>query len=150
MVYGLAEHVAAESMYRHRGHWWSPDGSALLAARVDTSRVQRWWISDPSDPAKPPREIAYPVAGTANADVSLHVFPMAGGRTELRWDRRAYEYLPTAGWDAHGPILSVQSRDQRTVRILAADPATGDTRLLDERRDPAWVELVYGDRKSVV
>ncbi|WP_433894121.1 prolyl oligopeptidase family serine peptidase [Streptomyces sp. CA-111067] len=142
--YGLAEHVAAESMHRHRGHWWSPDGTALLATRVDTGPVQRWWISDPSDPAKPPHSVPYPVAGTANADVSLHVFPLAGGGTEVRWDRRAHEYLATAGWDAHGPILSVQSRDQRTVQVLAADPATGATRLLHERRDPAWVELIPG------
>jgi dipeptidyl-peptidase-4 len=35
--YGLAEHVAAESMYRYRGFWWAPDGRQLLAARVDNS-----------------------------------------------------------------------------------------------------------------
>jgi len=53
--YGLAEHVAAESMYRYRGYWWAPDGRRLLAARVDNSPVQRWWIADPADPARPPR-----------------------------------------------------------------------------------------------
>ena len=26
--FGLAEHVAAESMGRHRGYWWAPDGTA--------------------------------------------------------------------------------------------------------------------------
>ena len=39
--YGLAEHVAAESMYRFRGYWWAPGGQRLLAARVDNSPVQR-------------------------------------------------------------------------------------------------------------
>jgi len=142
--YGLAEHVAAESMYRYRGFWWAPEGRQLLVARVDNSPVQQWWIADPANPQQPPQAIRYPAAGTANADVTLHVLRLDGTRTELAWDRKAFEYLTTANWDAHGPLLSVQSRDQRTVRILAADPVTGATTVLHEERDPAWVELTYG------
>jgi dipeptidyl-peptidase 4 len=142
--YGLAEHVAAESMYRYRGFWWAPDGRRLLAARVDNSPVLRWWIADPANPQRQPRAIRYPAAGTANADVTLHVFRLDGTRTEVGWDRHAFEYLAAASWDAHGPLLAVQSRDQRTVLILAADPVTGATTVLREERDPAWVELTYG------
>ncbi len=142
--YGLAEHVAAESMYRFRGYWWAPDGRRLLAARVDNSPVQRWWIADPVDPERPPRAVRYPVAGTANAVVTLHVLRLDGSRTEVTWDRGAYEYLAAAGWDARGPLLSVQSRDQRTVLVLAADAGTGQTTLLHTERDDAWVELAPG------
>jgi dipeptidyl-peptidase 4 len=142
--YGLPEHVAAESMYRYRGFWWAPDGRQLLAARVDNSPVQQWWIADPADPEKAPRAIRYPAAGTANAEVTAHVLRLDGTRTEIDWDRKAFEYLTTASWDAHGPLLSVQSRDHRTLLILAADPATGQASLLHEERDPAWVELTYG------
>jgi dipeptidyl-peptidase 4 len=78
--YGLAEHVAAESMYRFRGYWWAPDGQQLLAARVDNSPVQRWWIADPADPERPPRAVRYPAAGTANADLTLHVLRLDGSR----------------------------------------------------------------------
>jgi dipeptidyl-peptidase 4 len=144
VTYGLPEHVAAESMYRYQGFWWAPDGRRLLVARVDNSPVQRWWIADPADPQKAPRAIRYPAAGTANADVTLHVLGLDGTRTEINWDRQAFEYLTTASWDAHGPLLSVQSRDHRTLQILAADPATGQTSLLHEERDPAWVTLTYG------
>jgi len=144
VTWGLAEHVAAESMHRQRGYWWSPDGTHLLAAKVDTSPVQRWWIADPADPSRPPREIAYPAAGTANADVSLHVVGLDGKSVELSWDRVAYEYVTSAGWDEHGLLVGVQSRDQRTLRVLTADPDTGATTLLHEQRDPAWVELIPG------
>ena len=142
--YGLPEHVAAESMYRYRGFWWAPDGRQLLAARVDNSPVLQWWIADPANPERAPRAIRYPAAGTANAEVTAHVLRLDGTRTELDWDRKAFEYLTAASWDAHGPLLSVQSRDQRTVLILAADPVTGATTVLHEERDPAWVELIYG------
>ena len=142
--YGLAEHVAAESMYRFRGYWWAPDGQELLAARVDNAPVQRWWIADPADPGQPPRAIRYPAAGTANADVTLHVLRLDGSRTEVTWDRAGYEYLTAAGWDSRGPLFSVQSRDQRTVLVLAADAVTGQTTLLHTERDDAWVELAPG------
>ncbi|MFF4288492.1 prolyl oligopeptidase family serine peptidase [Streptomyces sp. NPDC001633] len=142
--YGLAEYVAAESMGRLRGYWWAPDSRHLLVARVDTSRVARRYLADPADPARPPRTIRYPSAGTANADVTVQLVALDGGRVEVTWDRTAYEYLTEAGWDAHGPFLAVQSRDQRTVRLLAVDPATGATELRHERTDPAWVELIPG------
>ena len=142
--YGLAEHVAAESMLRYRGFWWAPDGRQLLAARVDNSPVLQWWIADPANPERAPHAIRYPAAGTANADVTLHVLRLDGTRTEIDWDRKAFEYLATAAWDAHGPLLSVQSRGQKTVLILAADPKTGGTTVLHEERDPAWVQLIGG------
>ena len=71
LQYGLAEFIAAEEMGRMRGYWWAPDGSALLIARVDETPVQRWHIADPANPDRPPAEVAYPAAGTPNADVSL-------------------------------------------------------------------------------
>ncbi|MBD0695708.1 prolyl oligopeptidase family serine peptidase [Streptomyces sp. CBMA123] len=141
--YGLAEYVAAEEMYRTRGHWWSPDGTALLVARVDDRAVTRLFLADPTDPQQPPRTIRYPLAGTANADVSLRLLGLDGSRTEVRWDAAAFEYLTAAGWDAHGPYAAVQSRDQRTVRTLAIAP-DGTTRVLAERTDPHWIELLPG------
>lgn len=141
--YGLAEHVAAEEMGRSRGFWWSPDGSRLLVARVDTSAVRRWYIADPANPQNPPRAIAYPAAGTRNADVSLWVFDLDGRRTEVLWDRAAFEYLVAVSWD-RDPLAVVQSRGQRTVRILRADPATGATEVVREDRDPAWVPVARG------
>ena len=142
--FGLAEHVASESMGRHRGYWWAPDGTRLLVARVDTAAVERWYISDPAEPAQPPRAVRYPVAGTANAEVTLWIIGLDGTRTQVRWDIEAFEYVPAAGWDDHGPFAAVQSRDQRTVRVLGIDPADGTTRVLAEQRDKYWVQLVRG------
>ena len=38
----------------------------------------------------------------------------------------------------------VQSRDQRVVRLLTADPVTGATTVLREDTDPRWVDIVPG------
>ncbi|MBC3191599.1 S9 family peptidase [Pseudonocardia sp. C8] len=142
--YGLADFAAAEEMGRTRGFWWSPEGDALLVARVDESPVARWHIADPAHPDRAPAEIRYPAAGTPNALVGLEIVTVGGERTPVTWDAAAHEYLATAGWDAHGPLISVQPRDQREVRTLAVDPATGATRTLHVQADPVWVENVPG------
>ncbi|MFC4497184.1 prolyl oligopeptidase family serine peptidase [Streptomyces ovatisporus] len=144
VTYGLTDHVSAESMDRMRGYWWAPDGSALLAARVDTSAVRRRYLADPAEPHRPPRVQRYPVAGTANAEVTAWLLRLDGSRIQVGWDRAGFEYLAAAGWDAHGPLVTVQSRDQRTVRTLAVDPGSGGTSVLAEQLDDHWVELLPG------
>ena len=147
VTWGLAEHVAGESMGRHRGYWWAPDGSRLLVARADSSMVQRWYVTDPSEPAQPPIAFRYPSAGTANAQVSLWIASLteAGGRlTSIDWDNKTHEYLTSAGWDAAGPYAAVQTRDQHDLQVLGIDQETGATRILASQHDDAWVTLVPG------
>jgi len=148
--WGSAEFIAAEEMDRHRGYWWSPDGTALVATRVDTSPVRRWHIANPADPALPPNVVRYPAAGTPNADVGLHVVRLDGTRTEIHWDRTSHPYLATVHWAAERRVvLSVQSRDQRSLLVLAADPLTGVTETVSADTDDAWVELVPGTPASL-
>jgi len=144
VTFGLAEFVAAEEMDRQDGYWWSPDGTRVLVARVDTSRVSRRFIADPSSPTAAPVEVAYPAAGTANADVCLQVVAVSGGAVEVDWARAAFEYLATASWTEEGLLLVVQSRDQKTVQVLDVDPSSGRTAVVRSEEDPAWVDLVGG------
>ncbi len=145
LTFGLAEFIAAEEMDRHRGYWWSPDGSALLVARVDETPVNRWHIADPAHPGRPPAEVAYPAAGTPNAEVSLLLARLDGSTVDVEIDQAAFPYLVTACWEGgHDPLVVVQSRDQRTMRLLAVDPGTGRTEVLREDIDPRWLEVVPG------
>ena len=150
VTWGSAEFVAAEEMGRTRGHWWSPDGRRLLAARVDTSPVPNWWIADPASPDAEPVEVRYPAAGAANAKVSLALFEVDGDtRVDVTWDEGGWEYLAGVRWNDDGLMLTVQNRDQRTLGVLLADPGTGGCRLLRSVTDDAWVELVPGAPRLV-
>jgi dipeptidyl-peptidase 4 len=143
--WGVAEFVAAEEMGRHRGFWWSPDSDRLLAARVDDSPVQRWHIADPANPGREPVEIAYPRAGTANADVRLSLLGLYGTRVDLDWDRDEFPYLVTVHWSEYGPpLVLVQSRDQRRTRLLTIDVDTGAVATLREDTSPTWLEIMPG------
>ncbi|MFI6687662.1 prolyl oligopeptidase family serine peptidase [Streptomyces sp. NPDC050485] len=145
VTYGLAEFIAAEEMARSRGHWWSPDSDRLLVARADETGVRRWWIADPANPGEEPARVAYPAAGTPNAEVRLFVYALDGARTEIVWDRARHPYLARVHWSSDGaPLLLVQSRDQRTQLHLAVDPESGATRTVHVDEDPDWLELLPG------
>jgi dipeptidyl-peptidase-4 len=143
--YGLAEFIAAEEMGRSRGFWWAPESDRLLVARADDTPVDRWWISDPAHPEREPQRVAYPAAGTGNADVRLFVIGLDGARTEVAWDRARYPYLARVHWSAAGaPLLLVQARDQRSQLILAVDPESGATRMVHADEDRIWLDLFPG------
>ena len=143
--FGLPEFIADEEMDRHRGYWWSPDGSALLVARVDETPVTTWYIADPANPGSAPARVAYPAAGTANADVSLLLARLDGTVTPVETDRAAFPYLVTVCWQrGHDPLVVVQSRDQRRMRILSIHPEHGTTEVLREDTDPHWLDIVPG------
>lgn len=145
VTYGLAEFIAAEEMARSRGFWWSPGSDRLLVARADDTPVGRWWIADPAHPEREPNHVAYPAAGTANAEVRLFVIDLGGTRTEVVWDRGRYPYLARVHWsDAGAPLLLVQARDQRSQLFLAVDPESGATRMVHADEDPTWLELFPG------
>ena len=142
--WGLAEFVAAEEMDRNRGHWWSPDGSKLAAAHVDEREVSIRYLSDPTDPAgRAPRG---PIPGGGFERRRRHA---VGVRRRERRARRGS--VGSRGVPVPRPrdvgratplTLLVQTRDQRTVSLLEADPASGETSILSEQTDPRWVELV--------
>ncbi|MEU5434456.1 prolyl oligopeptidase family serine peptidase [Streptomyces sp. NPDC020719] len=158
VTYGLADHASAESIHREASSWWSPDGGALLVVRADSAPVQRWYLSDPAHPTKAPRTMAYPAAGTANAEVSLHLVRLDGTRIPVRlprsadldthpagaWTDTAFEYIVEAGWDAVGAFATVQTRDQRTAYRLAIDPETGEAEVTIRQHDDAWLEFLPG------
>lgn len=162
VTWGLAEFIGAEEFARFRGYWWAPDGRSVLAARVDESRVCRWHLHDPAMPDLPATTMAYPRAGTANAEVSLHLLDLDGGWVDVHWDRETYPYLVAVDWAGSaggggsappsrsapgafgGPLITVLRRLQQHGLVLAVDGRTGETQVHAELADPRWVEPVAG------
>jgi len=143
--WGAAEFVAAEEMGRGRGFWWGPDSDRLLTARVDTSQVDQWHISEPVDASIAPRSLPYPAAGTTNATVDLFIVGLDGRRVEVDWAGDEFEYFARAEWTKrNGIALTVQPRDQKTTAIVTVDADNGAVSELHRHTDPGWSELVSG------
>jgi dipeptidyl-peptidase-4 len=142
-THGLAEFVAQEEMSRFSGFWWSPDSRAIAYEEADATGVEVWYVADPARPGQPPQPSYYPRPGKANVNVRLGVVPVAGGPTTwVQWDAQRYPYMTTVRWDEDSPLLlAVQTRDQKELVLLRADPETGKTTPLVTERDPAWVNV---------
>jgi dipeptidyl-peptidase-4 len=141
--HGVAEFVAQEEMDRSSGYWWSPDSSSIAYQKSDLSRVETLHIADATHPEQAAVSFRYPRAGTPNADVTLGVIGVNGGRTRwIEWDRAAYPYLASVTWQKNAPLtLVVQNREQKAELVLAADTKSGATRTLVAERDDAWLNL---------
>jgi dipeptidyl-peptidase-4 len=142
-THGLAEFVAQEEMNRFSGYWWSPDSRSIAYEQADATGVVVWYVADPARPGQPPQVSHYPRPGKANVSVQLGVVPVTGGPTTwIPWDHQRYPYLTTVRWDKDSPLLlAVQTREQKELVFLRADPETGQTTPLVTERDPAWVNI---------
>jgi len=144
--WGSAEFVAAEEMSRHRGFWWSADSRHVAVCRVDEAPVPVWHIADPAHPERPASTVRYPAAGTDDAIVSLYVFDtVEGTRVNVTWDAVAFPYLIDVDWiDVDALVLTVCSRDQRTMVTLRADRVEGAIKETARCTSDTWVDIVPG------
>jgi dipeptidyl-peptidase 4 len=143
VAHGLAEFVAQEEMNRFSGYWWSPDSRFIAYQESDHRGVEVWHVADPAKPEDPPQAVYYPRPGKSNVAVRLGVVSVSGGQTVwIQWDHERHPYLVSVRWESHGPLtLAVQTRDQRELVLLEADPSSGRTSELLIERDAAWVSV---------
>ena len=145
-------HVGLGRLHRRRGDaplpratGGAPTATPWPSTRVDTRRVQRWYLGDPADPARRRRELAYPAAGTRQR--RRH----AARRRPRRLDRR--RRVGPRGVPV--PRRRALVRRRAGHRPCSARPArawrsAGSTRrpappsCCAEDHDDIWVELVPG------
>ena len=151
ITHGEAEFVAQEEMGRPTGYWWSPDGRQVAFEEADHRAVEVWQVGDPFQPAKAPAPQFYPRPGKTNVQVRLGITGVEGGRTRwIDWNRQKYPYLARVDWHAEGGLtISVQTRDQRELVVLRADPKSGRTTPLLTETDDAWVNLDHSSPRWI-
>jgi dipeptidyl-peptidase 4 len=141
---GLAEYIAQEEMDRRSGFWWSPDGSRIAYAQVDETGIPIYPIVHQGSDTWDVETHRYPFAGGPNARVRLGVIPAAGGETTWLDIAKAGEdfYLARVRFGPDQALyVQVESRDQKTLRLLRFDAAgLRATALLEERSD-TWINL---------
>jgi len=140
--WGLADFAAAEELDRMRGYWWNQDSQSLLVERVDESPVEIAWIADPANPRKPARAHRYPFAGTANAEVSLHLAGLEGSVQEIPWNKETHPYLVTVSTTGKSTTFSVLSRNQQNLEIFQLDGATPIS--IQTRIEKPWHTVALG------
>lgn len=144
--WGVAEFVAQEELDRIEGLWWGPGDARLAVQRTDEAPVGIVTRTAIGADATTVTQQRYPAAGTDNAIVQLFVMDPSGqNRIEVDLGQDKDFYLGRVDWARDGKTLYVQriSREQDRLDMLAADPATGKTRVLFTERAAKghWINL---------
>jgi dipeptidyl-peptidase-4 len=139
-----AEFVAQEEMGQRSGYWWAPDESAIAFKQFDESPVTVARRFEVYPDRTEVVEQRYPYAGEANVTVRLGLIRPTGG--EIRWiDLGANEdiYLPRVNWlpDSKTVTYQRQSRDQKTLELIAVDVESLAQRTLLTETSDTWVNL---------
>ena len=143
--HGVAEFIAQEEMDRPSGLWWSPDGARLAYTEVDETGIPIYPIVHQGTREWDVEQHHYPFAGGPNARVRLGVVRLASSRT--RWldlsPGNDDIYLARVAWEPGGETLlaEVESRDQKSLRLVRFDAATGAATPLLEENSETWIDL---------
>ena len=142
---------------------WSPDERYLLTHRLDERRVEMLHLLQGApEGSLRPRVHSYRQALPGDAELPLAqlvVFDVeTAGRTDLGWRPLASPFLTPIEldhvWWASGSdavFFLDWDRDRRSVRLVSADPATGECTVLVEERSETPIDLnaVYYGRPNV-
>lgn len=141
---GMAEFIAMEEMDRDTGYWWSPDDRFVAFTQVDESPVElakRYQVFENSFKVTEER---YPFTGKNNVRIKLGVLELATGKQkwlDLGDDQDIY--LARVDWtpDSSTIVFQRQSRDQKRLDLMAADPANGKSRIVLTETSDVWINL---------
>jgi dipeptidyl-peptidase 4 len=162
--FGTAEFIAQEEMGRTTGYWWAPNEKQIAFTRIDESPVPEVdRIEIDADRTKVVKQ-RYPAAGSLNAIVQLFVTDVTPAKpdsnpTAVKVDLGPSPdfYLTRVNWFPDSSAVAVQreTRDQKTLALLRADPVTGATKELLSEHSDTWIELndnltfLYGPRQFI-
>lgn len=134
-------------MSRYAAFWWAPDSKRIAYLRTDESEVPVFTLNrlDEPDGIHGTLEVTpYPKPGDPNPRVKMGIADV--NTAETAWVKTDYEvdqYLAWPFWtpDSKGFAIQVVNRDQNNLRIILANPSTGEFRQVYEENYKTWLDF---------
>ncbi len=150
-INGDPDWLYSEELDVSHAYAWSPKGDAIAYLSFDESPIAPFPIQDYLPTINSVEEQRYPLAGRANARVSLHVVELSTGQDRLLYDGAPRdEYLVSFTWspDDRAVLDEIVDRAQQHLRLelFPRDGASSRTlwresnsRFIDEQPAPTWL-----------
>jgi dipeptidyl-peptidase-4 len=140
--YGTACWVYGEELFQDSAMWWSPDSRLLAFYEIDERHMQDYYLTiDNVETFTKLQVERYPKAGMPNPYVGLLIYNLESKQTvrvDVGGDRLQYVYEVRFTPDGKELLFSRTNRRQDTLEIMAADPATGRSRLVVAESQATW------------
>ena len=149
--YGTASWVYGEELGQRTAMWWSPDSTKVAYYRFDEKQVPDYVLQLDQTQVQSKADVeAYPKAGAPNPIVELFVYDVAtkkSTKVDVRdgkpFDNSAVgHYVYRVAWSPDGTelLFNRTNRRQNILEFIAANPATGATRVIVHEEWPTgWV-----------
>lgn len=132
---------------RYAAFWWSPDGNRIAYLRTDDTPVPVFTLNrlDEADGIHGLIEATpYPKPGDPNPKVKMGIAEISTTKTVwVKTDYNTDQYLAWPFWTTDSKKLAIQvlNRDQNDLKIILADPLTGDFIQIYNETRKSWVEF---------
>lgn len=144
IINGASDWVYEEEFEITRAFEWSPDGRKIAYLRFDESEVPEFTMEMYKGGPYPEEEtFKYPKVGEKNAVVTAWLYDVASGKTtQIKTGAAPDDYLPRLTWTPIGkPCLTWMNRHQNHLKLLLADPTTGECSTLYEETNKYYLDL---------
>jgi dipeptidyl-peptidase-4 len=140
--YGTASWVYGEELDQTDAMWWSPDAKHLAFYAFDVSPTRDYYLVDGLTGLRSEvKKERYPKAGDPNPIAGLRICNVETGTVvtvDVGPDPDQYVYAVRWAPDGSELLFHRTNRHQDHLEVMAADPATGATRLVVEERQDTW------------
>jgi dipeptidyl-peptidase-4 len=132
---------------RYAAFWWAPDGNEIAYLRFDETEVPVFTLNrlDEPDGIHGTLEVVpYPKAGDPNPKVKMGIADIATAKTTwVKTDYNVDQYIAWPFWTPDSKKLAIQivNRDQNDLKIILAEPSTGDFTQIYEETYKTWIEF---------
>ena len=146
IINGTFDWVYEEELKLRNGFRWSPDSQSIAYWQLDQSGVPVVNLINNTDELYPRLiPIPYPKTGQTNPSARVGVISAGGGETkwlDVPGDPREH-YIADLDWIKTTGQLYLQqlNRLQNRLKVMLADPESGETTTIHTDRDEAWIDI---------
>jgi dipeptidyl-peptidase-4 len=157
VINGAPDWVYEEEFEYNKAFDWSPDSRSLAFCRFDETRVKTFGMTMFKGLKPELRENAlypenrvwkYPKAGEDNSIVTVHIYDLASGKTQIvDVGSETDQYIPRIRWTNDNNTLCVYrlNRLQNKLELMLADRTTGSSRVFYTEENKYYIDETLFD-----